>query len=358
MGDGKWDMGKVGQTPHYPISHFPFPISTMRFSASCYAAFARRRREWYAARPEARRRLRRPVISVGNIAAGGRGKTPLVAAIARLLLKSGERPAILSRGYARTDPVDGVVVVRDAGGIRADVARAGDEPFMLARQLPGAIVLTAADRYLAGRLAEHQLGATVHILDDGFQHFRLDRDADVVLITAADLRASTFPSGRLREPPDVLIAADALVTLDDADPEDGGESGLEREVFRARRVTGAAVFDRPVPEGSRVLALAGIADPDAFFSVVQAQGWTLAARAAFRDHHPYSARELARLFADARRAGASALLTTEKDYVRLLRHRPFEMAVGWVPMTLEPEPLAGFRRWLLASIDAARDVSL
>jgi tetraacyldisaccharide 4'-kinase len=320
-----------------------------------YAAFARRRREWYASRPDVRRRLRRPVISVGNIAAGGRGKTPLVASIARLLLEAGERPAILSRGYARTDPVDGVVIVRDAGGIRADVARAGDEPFMLARQLPGAIVMTSADRYLAGRLAEHQLGATVHILDDGFQHFQLDRDADVVLIIEADLTASTFPSGRLREPPDVLIAADALIALDDAMPDDDA-SVSDREVFQARGVTGGAVFDRPVVAGERVLALAGIADPEAFFSTVQAQGWTVAARAAFRDHHPYSTREVEKLFADARAAGASAVLTTEKDYVRLLRHRPFAMAVGWLPLTLEPEPVADFRRWLLASVDAARDV--
>jgi tetraacyldisaccharide 4'-kinase len=326
----------------------------MRFSASCYAAFARRRREWYAARPDARRRLRRPVISVGNIAAGGRGKTPLVASIARLLLESGERPAILSRGYARTRPADGVVIVRDAAGIRADVARAGDEPFMLARQLPGAIVMTSPDRYLAGRLAEHQLGATVHILDDGFQHVQVDRDADVVLITAADLTASTFPAGRLREPPDVLIAADALIALDGDVPE---PAASDCEAFRARRVVSAPVFDRPVGEGRRVLAFAGIADPESFFSSVQAQGWTVAARAAFRDHHPYSARDVAKLFADARGVDASAVLTTEKDYVRLLRHRPFAMPVGWLPLTLEPEPLADFRRWLLASIDAARDIT-
>ena len=125
--------------------------------ASLYAAVARRRREWYAAHPEARHRLRRPVISIGNIAAGGRGKTPFTAAVSRMLLELGERPAILSRGYARTEADDGVVIVRDALGIRADVARAGDEPFMLARQLPGVVVLTSANRYLAGRLADASL---------------------------------------------------------------------------------------------------------------------------------------------------------------------------------------------------------
>ena len=320
--------------------------------ASLYAAVARRRREWYAAHPEARHRLRRPVISIGNIAAGGRGKTPFTAAVSRMLLELGERPAILSRGYARTDADDGVVIVRDALGIRADVARAGDEPFMLARQLPGVVVLTSANRYLAGRLAEHQLGATVHVLDDGFQHFQLDRDIDVVLVSAEDLSSTTFPKGRLREPPDVLVAADALVAVD-------GEvgAGSHRAVFRARRINGAPVFDGAVPpELEAVFALAGVADPQPFFSALESAGLRLAGRAVFRDHHAYSGRDLARIFADAQAAGAGAILTTEKDYVRLLRYRPFPMAVGWLPLTMEPEPVADFKRWLATSMASARDI--
>lgn len=321
--------------------------------STLYAAVARRRREWYAARPEARRRLRHPVISVGNIAAGGRGKTPFTAAVARILLEAGERPAILSRGYARRRPPDGVVVVRDASGIRADVARAGDEPFMLARQLPGAIVLSSPDRYLAGRLAEHQLGATIHLLDDGFQHFQLDRDTDIVLAASADLTVSTFPSGRLREPPDVLIAADALMVLDDGDRP---PSGSHRVIFRARRQIGEAVFDGPAERSRRVLVLAGTADPEQFFATVAEQGWTVAATSAFSDHHGYSVRDLRRVFADAREAGAGAILTTEKDYVKLLRYRPFAMSVGWLPLTMVAEPAEPFRHWLLASIASARDI--
>jgi tetraacyldisaccharide 4'-kinase len=134
-----------------------------------------------------RRRLTRPVISVGNLAVGGRGKTPIVASIARELLAMGERPAILTRGYARIRPEDGIVVVRDPDGIRGDLARAGDEPLMLARELGGVSVLVSSDRYLAGRLAEHALAATVHVLDDGFQHLQLDRDIDIVLIGATTL---------------------------------------------------------------------------------------------------------------------------------------------------------------------------
>lgn len=323
--------------------------------STLYAAAARRRREWYANRPDARKRLRRPVISIGNIAAGGRGKTPFTATVARLLLDMGEVPAILSRGYARTDPSDGSVVVRDREGIRADVARSGDEPFMLARQLEGAIVVSGTDRYLSGRLAEHHLGATVHLLDDGFQHFQLDRDADIVLVNRADLNgARTLPSGRLREPPDVLIAADAIVTLDP----DVAIDTPHAATFRATRVTGGAVFEgheRPVPPRSRVLAFAGIADPEAFFEAVKRAGWDVAATQTFRDHHPFSRRDVAGLFDRAKATGAAALVTTEKDFVRLLAHRPFAVPVGWLPLTIEPEPADEFRAWLASAVAAARD---
>jgi tetraacyldisaccharide 4'-kinase len=124
--------------------------------SSLYAAVMRRRREFYAARPDLRRRLRKPVISVGNIAVGGRGKTPTVAFLAKLLVERGERPAILSRGYARRVADDGVVVVRDRERILVDLARAGDESLMLARQLDGVPVLVAVDRHLAGVLAERR----------------------------------------------------------------------------------------------------------------------------------------------------------------------------------------------------------
>jgi len=323
--------------------------------SSIYAASARRRREWYAARPEARRRLRRPVISIGNIAVGGRGKTPFAAAVARMLLDMGEMPAVLSRGYARTDSVDGAVVVRDRRGIRADVGRAGDEPLMLARQLDGAIVMSGPDRYLSGRVAEHHLGATVHVLDDGFQHFQLDRDVDIVLVGEGDLTGRTLPGGRLREPADVLVAADAIVGIHD---------GLRitaphAAVFAARRLVAPVVFEetggRPPAHGAPVLALAGIADPARFVDALTGAAWKIVATRTFRDHHPYSSRDVAEIFSAARTAGAEAVLTTEKDLVRLLPRRPFALPVGWAPFTMEPEPPDEFRRWLAVSVGAARD---
>lgn len=318
-----------------------------------YAAIVRRRRERYAACPELRRRLRRPVISVGNLAVGGRGKTPMVATVVRLLLEMGERPAVLSRGYARRDTADGVVVVRDPAGIRADVERSGDEPFMLARQLPGASVLASADRYLAGRLAEHQFGATVHVLDDGFQHLQLERDIDIVLVGRDDIaRPLTLPSGRLREPLDTLVAADAVIAVDDDVEIDVTNHVMP--VFRATRVLGRPDIDTDM-HGGPVLACAGIASPRTFFEALTRSGIDVRRTIAFRDHHPYSPRDVERIFSEARAAGAVAVLTTEKDFVRLLRFRPFPLPAGFVPLTMEPNPLPEFRQWLAGSVSAARD---
>jgi tetraacyldisaccharide 4'-kinase len=319
--------------------------------STLYAAAVRRRRERYAARPDLRRRLRHPVISIGNLAVGGRGKTPMTATVARLLLEIGERPAILSRGYGRRHPPEGVVIVRDPEAIRADLERAGDEPFMLARQVPGASVLVCPDRYLAGRLAEHHLGVTVHVLDDGFQHLQLDRDIDIVLLGHDDIATPiTLPGGRLREPLDTLIAADAIVTVDDDVRVEG--VGPDIPVFRGRRVLG-----RPdgVDARTPVFGLAGIATPARFFSGLRAAGWDVRGTRSFADHHRYSPADVQKVVAEARASGAAAILTTEKDYVRLLPFRPIVMKVGWVPLTMEPDPLPEFRQWLAAALDEARD---
>jgi len=324
-----------------------------------YAAVARRRRERYARRPDLRRRLRRPVISVGNLAVGGRGKTPAVAALARVLLAAGERPALLSRGYGRTQPEDGVVVVNAPDGIRAELARGGDEPLMLARQLPGVPILVASDRYLAGRLAEHHFEVTVHVLDDGFQHLQLDRDLDLVIVAPEDLdpSARTLPSGRLREAPDALVAADAILASDPAVqmPQDD-----PRPLFQLRRALGELQGAEPgaVARDTPVLALSGIASPGRFVSDLRAAGVHVVHSLAYRDHHPYRRTDLARILSAARDAGAAAVVTTEKDFVRLLPFRPFPLPVAYLPLTMEIEPAAEFRSWLDASLRAARDITV
>ncbi len=325
-----------------------------------YARVAAWRRHRYA-QPGQARRLARPVISVGNVASGGRGKTPIVARLARLLVEAGERPAILSRGYRRTDPVDGVTVVSDGVRALADLARAGDEPLMLARGIPGAGVFVCPDRFLAGTLAERRFGATVHLLDDGFQHVALARDVDLAVVAAADERDRPLPRGGLREAFGAIRHADALIVT--------GETPAEAAALAARWGVAHAFTAVPRPAVPRavdpwggavrlprdrpVVAVAGIARPDGFFADLEAAGWRLVDRVAFRDHHAFTAADIAGLARRVREHGAAAVLTTEKDAVRLLPLRPLPFAAAFVPLTVTIEPEDVFTRWLLARLAAA-----
>ena len=322
--------------------------------SSLYAAIARRRRERYASRPDLRQRLQHPVISIGNLAVGGRGKTPLAATVARMLLDMGERPAILSRGYGRATRTREVVVVRDAAAIRAGLDTAGDEPMMLARQLPGVIVVTCPDRYRAGRLAETELRATVHVLDDGFQHLQLDRDIDLLIVGREDVEQPvTLPGGRLREPLDTIVVADAVLTADEEVVVEA--EGLDLPLYRLVRSTPR---DRGMtPEeaaGQPVLALAGIAGPQRFFDDLRHAGWNVVETMTFRDHHRYDAEDVVFIAEKAGGAGAEMIVTTEKDYVRLLPLEPWPLPVGFVPIDLRPEPFDRFRDWIGAELQSIR----
>jgi tetraacyldisaccharide 4'-kinase len=327
-----------------------------------YAYVARsRRRLWQQS--DRRSRLRRPVISVGNLRVGGSGKTPTVAHVAELLCEMGERPAILSRGYARRHAPDGVVVVSDGKERRADLGSSGDEPLMLARQLPRVSVLVARERYLAGVVAERGLGATVHVLDDGFQHMQLCRDVDLLIVSEDDVAgARTLPGGRLREPLDAAAAADALL-VPGVSPEAARELAATLHVPAAFAVTRTVepaqrldVLAGSVPASADVpvFAVAGIAHPDRFFAELASAGWQVSGREAFRDHHPYRARDVRRLADAERAAGAGAVVTTEKDLMRLLPFRPLPFQLYWVPIALRIEPAAEFREWLGARLRVAR----
>jgi tetraacyldisaccharide 4'-kinase len=333
----------------------------MSVAADLYAVVTRaRRRAW--SRPGRPRRLQRPVVSVGNLRVGGSGKTPTVAYLARLLADAGERPAVLSRGYARRRAVEGVVVVSDRAGVRADLDRAGDEPLMLARALPGIPVAVCPDRYFAGRLAELHLGATVHVLDDGFQHVQLDRDVNLLIVSAGDARdGRTLPSGRLREPLDAAHAAHALL-VPDATAEQAHALGMGLGVgrtFSLARTVGQAQqagddgVRAPLDPGTPVLAVAGIARPERFFSDAEQAGYRVAATRAFRDHHRYSSDDARAIAGAARDAGAAAILTTEKDLVRLQPYLPLTLPVAWLPLDVRIEPEAEFRAWLLGEVRAA-----
>jgi tetraacyldisaccharide 4'-kinase len=327
--------------------------------AALYGAVARRRRARFDA-PGVRRRLARPVVSVGALTVGGSGKTPVVAALATVLRDRGERPVILSRGYARRRTVDGVVVVSDAAGVRAAVAVSGDEPQMLARQLPGVPVLVCPDRYLAGRLAERRFGATLHLLDDGFQHLRLRRDLDLVCVDPEDLDDRPLPAGRLREAPAAAARADAVFVGADAE----GFARLleqwpllrERPAFRmARRVTGFAdLAGGPAAAPRRPWLLTGIARPERFATDVRLAVGPPLGHSAFPDHHPFSAAELLDTARRAEAAGADAVLTTAKDAMRIaappsaLAFRVMESGLDLDDESWLRERLAELRRSLLA----------
>jgi tetraacyldisaccharide 4'-kinase len=343
-----------------------------------YAQTARLRRRWYERHPYARRRLARPVISVGNLGVGGTGKTPLVAQIAAWLIERGERPAILSRGYGRAVRSDGVVVVSDGRRILADLDHAGDEPIMLARAVSGAIVAVSDLRYVAGVVAERKLGATVHVLDDGFQHVQLARDLDILMTRPGEITSGrVLPMGRLREGADAAARADIVVVLD-ADAAtartEAWTLGISQAVG-ARRVLGTGATGATGAAGASgavrytgaagavrcagatgtagatgaCVAVAGIGAPEQFFEMLRQSGYAVADSLAFPDHRRYSQADVARIAAAAGRVHSTEVLTTEKDAVRFERCGELPFRLVAVPMRLEIDG------WdiLAASIDAA-----
>lgn len=333
----------------------------MNILSGLYGHAAGWRRAWY--RPSHRRQhLGRPVISIGNLVVGGSGKTPTVVHVARLLQSLGERPAILSRGYARRQPVGGVVVVSDGVQVRETVACAGDEPLLLARALPGVPVLVARERHQAGAYAETHLPVTVHLLDDGYQHLQLRRDVDLLLMAPADVDDQLLPAGRLREPLAAALDADALIVRGtDADAATVAARIAVPRVFRLDAAYEAPVpLDpaRPIDTYAAAFAVAGIAMPRRFFDALAGLGVRVAGELTFRDHHWYTAADVARIDNAARAAGASWVVTTEKDAVRL-ETLPVRSgsALPWatLPMEVRVEPAAEFATWLAARLRAARE---
>jgi tetraacyldisaccharide 4'-kinase len=267
------------------------------------------------------RKLSWPVISVGNLSVGGSGKTPMVLLLADLLSQRSWGVDVLSRGYGRSSK----------NVARVDVAGApeefGDEPLLMARH--GLSVYVGANRYEPGELAEEEVGADspnsrrLHILDDGFQHRKLARAVDIVLVQRTDLNGQLLPVGRLREPVSGLRRADICVLrAEDADLRNHvldlmGQHGQTSDSARVwivdRRIT-LPVDATSIPNA---LAFCAIGDPTGFFDGLRSAGLTLQHTIAFRDHHDYNLRDISRLNAAANRSGANCFVTTEKDSVRL-----------------------------------------
>jgi tetraacyldisaccharide 4'-kinase len=304
--------------------------------AGLYGVAARARAAAYAAGLLSRRRLGRPVISVGNLTLGGTGKTPLVAALAAFLRDQGLGVAILTRGYGRRGR-DREVLRSEAGELPPDAAdRCGDEPALLARAVPGVAVVVDADRYAAGSWAERELDPDVFVLDDGFQHLRLARDLDIVVGDATDPFGGYAlpPLGRLREPVAALRRADAVVVTRADRPFDRehlarvarGFVGADVPIFYADH---RIVDLRPLPGGEprppetlggcRAGILTAIGNPAVFLGDLERAGVEVVAEALHPDHHAFAQRDVDAAVALARAAGAAALVTTEKDAVKLER---------------------------------------
>lgn len=252
-----------------------------------------------------------PVICVGNYHVGGAGKTPTVLALTKLLRELGETPVVLSRGYGGR--LNGPVMVDRERHTASDI---GDEPLMMARDVPVAV---ARDRLAGVALAKSQ-GATVILMDDGFQNPRLLKDASLVVIDSERGlgNGKVFPAGPLRAPLKAQLArTDALVLIGDGRAANDVAAEIAKRnkpELRARLKPEAASLAQL--SGKRVFAFAGIGDPERFFRTLRASGIDVARTRAFADHHMFSEGEIAALAADAQREQLT-LVTTEKDLARL-----------------------------------------
>lgn len=297
------------------------------FLSCVYLAAARAHRRF-----SRKKRLECLVVSVGNIVCGGAGKTPAVEFIARMLLNKGCKTAVLSRGYMGSG-AGAQVVVSDGNKLLPGSAAGGDEPVMLAENLPGAPVISGKNRYSSGRLAVEEFGASCVILDDGFQHYRLARDVDIVVVdsTLPFGNGCLLPRGTLRETPRGLERADLLILThvnfcDDIDAVKGmlfkaaGEKPLVETAHMPcgfRGVNTPGELPSGAMKGKKAVALSGIGRPELFERALAGEGVEVLESRRFPDHHPYTRGDIEAASEAARQAGAECVITTMKDAARL-----------------------------------------
>ncbi len=310
----------------------------LRIPAMLWSLASRLRLYCYASGILKRRRLPAPVLSIGNLTAGGTGKTPAAAWLVERLAEANIKAAVLTRGYGRDRPA-AMRIVRPGGKI--DPRTMGDEPALLAarfrRTAPNAVIGVGADRFAVGSRLPAEAGAFV--LDDGFQHLRLARDLDILLIDASHplLGDCLLPLGRLREPLSGLRRADVILfTRTEPERDYGALLGAIRRwnasapVFHSRTTAAHLVRmedRRQIPldrlRGERILAFCGLGNPDAFRRQLTALQYDLAAWRVFPDHHRYTAADIKRLATDAVSVRADAWVTTGKDIMNFEAPRGF-----------------------------------
>lgn len=318
-----------------------------------YAGAHALRARWWRRRAK---QLPRPVISIGNLHWGGAGKTPATIAIAGYLRDRGYQVAVLSRGYG-SQGGDGVRIVSRGDGPLLGPRLAGDEPVLLAGQLPGVSVVVCPDRQRAGQAALDRLDRPpdLFLLDDGFSHLQLKRDLDLLVFPVADpfAGARLAPSGRLREPLTASRRAHAAL-LTGQPPEGADLPAMAQQLARALRSFGFAgpafaaptVPGTPSPPlarpGAKALVVSGIARPEAFLRTVRQQGIAVADVLTYPDHFRYPDAAMKELAAHFAKSGADFLLVTSKDMVKL-RGR-IDAPLAELPIACAPEP--SFFAWL------------
>lgn len=307
------------------------------------------------------------VISIGNLTVGGTGKSPLTSCIASLLRDSGYRVGVVSRGYRRKSAVD-PLLVSDGRALLSDAQSAGDEPYLIARDNPAVPVAVGADRVRAARLLLRAASPEVIVLDDAFQHRRLARDLDLVLVDRLDPwgNGRMLPSGPLREPLSSIARAHAcILTRSDGQCPSSLASALARynpdaALFHCRIEPRAFVRSEGETIGLAALkgfsayAFSGIARPERFEGDLRALGLRLAGSRRFADHHPFRPRDLVEVATEARRAGADVLVTTEKDLVRIGEAPDASPPLYALAIRVSFRPGRDLQPWLLDRLAALR----
>ena len=270
-----------------------------------------------------------PVISVGNIAVGGTGKTPFVIALTKQLTKAGYSPGVVTRGYRRQSR--GRQLVRDRSSVLSNAAQAGDEAFMIASSVHGSVVIADADRVAAARAAVERYACDIIIADDAFQHRRLQRDVDIVLWDADDdpAHSAILPLGRLRESIKNLRRANLLLVT--------RRNSVSTSAVKIFKQMNPDLFIAPLPmtisgihqfgndveiswselNGKQVLAFCGLGNPRQFFSTVESLTTVQPVSKSFPDHHKYSGKDVDELIKKAAQKNCEYLITTRKDTVNL-----------------------------------------